>query len=375
MKIRFIADSIRKDLNRKIVLVSGPRQSGKTTLARMLRDRFDYLNFDFAEHRLLLKEKSWDRKKDLIIFDELHKMDDWKSWIKGVYDVEGIPPQIIITGSARMDTIRKVGDSLAGRYFLYRLHPFDIKEACSFLTPDEALDRLLRVGGYPEPFLEDSDRFYQRWKKTHLDIILRQDLIDLESVRDIKSIETLIELLRRRVGSPVSYASLARDLNRDAKTVKRWILLLESLYVVFPVYPWNRNIARAILKMPKYYFFDTGQVIGDEGLKLENVVASAILKELHRLEDEEGIGTTLHYIRNKEGKEIDFAIKLNDTLTHLIEVKNSDESLSKQFQTFDVFKDVKKIQLVKSIAREKTYPKGEEIRKAADYLAEFQIKP
>jgi len=374
MKTRSIADSIKKDLTRKIVLVSGPRQSGKTTLARMLKDRFDYLNFDLAEHRLLLKEKSWDRKKDLIIFDELHKMDDWKSWLKGVYDVEAPPPQMIITCSARLDTIRKVGDSLAGRYFLYRLHPFDIKEACSFLTPDESLDRLLRVGGYPEPFLENDDRFYKRWKKTHLDIILRQDLIDLESVRDIKSIETLIELLRHRVGSLISYASLARDLNRDAKTIKRWLLLLENLFVIFPVYPWNKNIARAILKMPKYYFFDTGQVIGDPGVKLENVVAGAILKELNRLEDEEGAETTLHYIRNKEGKEIDFAIKINNNLSHLIEVKNSDDTLSKQFKTFDVFGNINKIQLVKTIKREKTFPGGEEIRKAADYLANFQIE-
>lgn len=373
MKTRYLQDNIRSDLQRKIVLLSGPRQSGKTTLARMLSDRHDYLNFDFAEHRLMLVEKSWDRQRELIVFDELHKMDSWKSWLKGIFDVEGLNPAIIVTGSARLDTVRKTGDSLAGRYFSYRLHPFDIKEASKFLSPEEAMDRLLRVGGFPEPFLENDIGFYRRWKKTHLDIVLRQDLIDLELVTDIKSIETLIELLRRRVGSPVSYASLARDLKRDAKTVKRWITLLQNLYIIFPVHPWHRNIARAILKKPKFYFFDTGQVVSGDGIKLENIVAGALLKELHRLEDMLGIESDLHFIRNKEGKEIDFAINIDGQLTHLIEVKLSDSTLSNQFKVFDTFENVKKVQLVMSIDREKTYPGGEEIRRASDYLAGLQL--
>lgn len=308
MKPRHLAESIKRDLHKKIVLLSGPRQSGKTTLARMLTQRHDYLNCDLANHRLSILERSWDRQQELIVFDELHKLDNWKSWLKGIFDVEGIPPQMIVTGSARMDTARKVGDSLAGRFFQYRLHPFDIKETVGFLSPDEALDRLLRIGGFPEPFLENDERFYGKWKKTHLDIILRQDLIDLETVSDIQSIETLIELLKRNVGSLISYESLARDLQRDAKTVKRWISLLQNLYVIFPVYPWSRNIARAILKMPKYYFFDTGQVIGDTAVKLENVVAGALMKELNRLEDEAGMDAALHYIRNKQGRGIDFAV-------------------------------------------------------------------
>lgn len=371
---RLLAEQIKKDIVRKIVLLSGPRQVGKTTLSKMIFEVYDYFNYDAASDRLVLKEKSWNRKKDLIVFDELHKMKNWKSWVKGVFDTEGIPPYILVTGSARLDTIRKVGDSLAGRFFRFRLHPVDVKEALTICDPAVALDRIMTVGGFPEPFIENDLIFYKRWKKSHLDIILRHDLIDLETVSDIKSIETLIELLRHRVGSPVSYANLANDLQKDPKTIKRWLTILENLFVIFPVTPWHENIARSILKEPKYYFFDTAQVIGDEGVVFENAVACAILKEIHRKEDVLGIDGRLHFIKDKEKREIDFAVFQDGSITHLIETKLSDSNLSKNFSTFEkYFPDTKKIQLVKNIDREKTYPSGVDILDAAKYLATIEL--
>lgn len=371
---RVLKNFIYEDLNKKIVLISGPRQSGKTTLAKMLSNNYDYLNYDKSEHRLLLKEKSWDRKKELVILDEIHKMDNWKRWLKGIYDTEGLHPKIVVTGSARMDIVKKIGDSLAGRFFSYRLHPLDIKEVFPIIKPAEAMERILEIGGFPEPFLENNQRFYNRWKKSHLDIILRQDLIDLESVSDISSIEILIELLRLRVGSPVSYSSLARDLERDAKTIKRWLILLENLFILFPVRPLHKNIARSILKEPKYYFFDTGQVKGNLSMKLENLTACALLKELHYLEDVEGMTTALYYLKNKDGKEIDFVTSVNNKITYLIEVKLAENTLSKNFSVFGkYFNKAKKIQLVKDLKKEKTYPSGEEIRRADLFLSNLNL--
>ena len=132
---RYLTHQIRVDLEKKIVLLTGPRQCGKTTLSKMLSDNFDYLNFDNPEHREGLLERSWDRSRDLIIFDELHKLRNWKSWLKGVYDTEGLRPRIIVTGSAKLDTYRKVGDSLAGRFFQFRLHPLDLKEIKEMENP------------------------------------------------------------------------------------------------------------------------------------------------------------------------------------------------------------------------------------------------
>src|SRR5450759_3309580 len=250
---RSLTPFIKNDLPQKIVLLTGPRQSGKTTLSQMLVQNYDYFSYDLAEHRVALMEKSWRRDCELVVFDELHKMKNWKSWLKGIYDTKGLRPSMLVMGSARLDTARKVGDSLAGRFFQYRLHPLDIKEVKTVLAPEAAFDRLMQFGGFPEPFLKGEAIFYNRWKKSHHDIILRQDLRDLESVRSIADMETLIELMRRRVGSPVSHNSLAGDLQRDPKTIKRWLELLENMYVLFRVTPYHKNIARSLLKEPKYY--------------------------------------------------------------------------------------------------------------------------
>lgn len=129
---RYLTAALAQDMDRKILLLTGPRQCGKTTLSKALHPDYQYINYDLAEHRLLLEEKSWDRQKTLIVFDELHKMDRWKAWLKGIYDVEGIPPALLVTGSARLDAFRKTGDSLAGRHFQFRLHPLDLKEALAY---------------------------------------------------------------------------------------------------------------------------------------------------------------------------------------------------------------------------------------------------
>jgi len=374
----YLEKYIQSDLKRKIVLLTGPRQTGKTTLAKMLKTDFDYFNYDNAEHRLSLLKKSWNRSRELVIFDELHKMKNWKSWLKGIYDTEKIPPSLIVTGSAKLDAYKKVGDSLAGRFFEYRLHPLDLKEIRLILGSSDLngkFDKLLKLGGFPEPYLEGDETYYNRWKRSHLDIILKQDLIDLENLRHITTIETLIELLKKKVGSPISYKSLAEDLQCSDKTVKRWLSVLETLYVIYKVPPYHKNISRSLLKAPKYYFYDTGQLPDDSGMKLENLVACALLKEMHFREDCFGEKWNLCYLRNKDGREIDFLVTKKGTPAMMIEVKWSDDERSPNFSFFEKnTKSVKKVQIVKELKREKTYPDGTEIRTACKWLSEITLK-
>lgn len=374
---RYLESYIRHDLPSKIILITGPRQCGKTTLAKQLYTSFDYFNYDSVKSRLALKEQSWDRQKKLIIFDELHKMNGWKRWLKGIFDTEGIPPEIIVTGSARLDMQKKIGDSLAGRYFQFRLHPLDLKEIAKYAdgkNQEDLFNQLWQCSGFPEPYLNNDSTYYKRWRQSHLDIILRQDLIDLYTGRDIQAIETLVLLLKDRVGSTVSYANLARDVERDPNTIKRWLLLLENLYVIFRVTPYHKNIARTLLKEPKFYFYDHAQVENNDGARLENIVACALLKELQFLEDTQGIKTSLHYLRTKDGKEIDFLICMDRKATHVIEIKLSDDAPANSFSHFHQFlPEAKKIQLVKELPREKTYAQGLQVRALIPWLINLNL--
>jgi predicted AAA+ superfamily ATPase len=368
--IRSFVEHIKTDLDSKIVLLSGPRQVGKTTLSKTLYSNFEYLNFDSSEDRKVITDKSWRRNVDLVIFDELHKKHKWKSWIKGIYDAEGIKPRILITGSAKLDVLKKGGDSLAGRHFHFRLHPFSVAELKNQMDKKECLERLLKVGGFPEPFINGSEGFAKRWRSTHLDRILKEDLLELEYVRNLKLIEILTDLLAERVGSPVSYSSLARDLEISPHTVKKWISILESLYVVFVVPTYSKNLARSILKEPKIYFYDVGRVRNDISVRLENVVALSLLKKLNLAYDLFGEKTQLYYCRDKEKREVDFLTTVDNKIIDLVEVKLSENGVSKNLKYFsERLKPKNTTQVVLNLKRE-LQEKYIHIRRADSWLEE-----
>lgn len=362
---------IQRDLKGKIVLLAGPRQVGKTTLSKSLVKRFEYLNFDASKDRKIINQLEWRKDVDLVILDEIHKKMHWKSWIKGIYDTDGIPPGLLLTGSARLDTFRKGGDSLAGRHFYYRLHPFTVKELIGQMPPEETLKRILSFGGFPEPFLSKSHQASERWRRGHLDVILRQDLLDLERVREIRNIEILIELLSERVGSTVSLQSLAEDIGTSSHTIKHWLEILERLFVIFKVTPFSKNISAAIKKESKYYFYDVGQVANGEAARLENAVACALLAEVSFQEDTTGKKGALHFIRNKQKQEVDFFVLMNKIPRLLVEVKQSDENFCPTLLRF--FKSLRTqnlaaYQVVRNIERRKEKA-GVQLISAIDFLS------
>lgn len=331
--MRYLTPHLLEDLEKKMVFVGGPRQVGKTTLAKgILATSFPngrYFNWDLDEDRRDILAKRWSSADDLLVFDELHKYPRWKSWIKGIYDTQGEDHSFLVTGSARLDVYRRGGDSLMGRYHYWRLHPFSFDEVPAGISPAETLERLMTVGGFPEPFLDNDERQARRWRRERFDRVLREDVRDLESIRNIQTLDLFADALRQRVSGRITLANLAADLEISPKTAKAWLSVLERMYLVFVVRPYTRSLPRAVLKPPKVYFFDCGDVLGDAGARFENVVASALLKRLHFLEDQHGYRYELRYIRDKEGREVDFAIVKDGVLEELIEVKYSDESVSR----------------------------------------------
>ncbi len=379
---RSIESSIIKDLNKKIVLLSGPRQCGKTFLSRQLSiQNTIYLNYDILEDRKIILKRDWDITQKLVIFDELHKMKKWKSWLKGIIDQTKRKYQILVTGSARLNTLKKVGDSLAGRFFYYRLYPLDIKEirlnnklSSNSISAQEILERLLLLSGFPEPYLSNELGFYRRWQQTHLDVILRQDILELESVRNIKQIETLTLLLTDRVGSLLSYNSLREDLSTDDKSVKRWIDVLENSYVVFRIYPFtHKSLTSGLKKSPKIYFFDIGRV-SNPANRLENLVALSLMKEIHFRMDTRGEVFDLHFLRNKQKNEIDFIVTKDRKPYMMIEVKESDAQASPNFQYFEKYlPGLKKIQLVKNLSESRRNAQGVLISPMAEWLEKMDF--
>lgn len=371
---RYLDDLVATDLQRKMVLVTGPRQVGKTTLCRHLMERFppaQYLNWDVAPDRAILQRQSWNPRSSLLAMDEIHKMPDWKNWLKGV--VDGRPPTqaLLVTGSARMETWRQSGDSLAGRYLPYRLHPISVREWCEQQggTPAAALERLMVRGGFPEPCLAENPDDAERWRRQYFTDLIREDVVEFSRLHEVSAMRLFVELLRERVGSPLSLASIARDLAISPTTLKRYLDILQALYIVFTVQPWHHNIARAILQTPKVYFFDTGLVRGDEGIRFENAVATMLLKHSHFRQDVRGRSAGLHYIRTKDGAEVDFALSDDNRLTHLIECKLADPSLHRALAGFAAkFPGAEAIQLVRDL-RQREYRASVAVTDAAEWLA------
>jgi predicted AAA+ superfamily ATPase len=305
---RYVDQQVRDDLQKKLVILTGPRQVGKTTLSRQLIEDSaggQYLNFDVAAHRAVIQAQSW---------------------LKGVHDGRSPGQAVLVTGSARMDTFRQTGESLAGRYCRLRMHPLSVREWCDAMQvpPQNALAHLLARGGFPETALAANDLDAQRWRADYFAGLVREDVLEFSRLQEVNAMRLLAEMLRYRVGSPLSLASMARDLHLSPVTLGKCLDILEALFIVFVVRPWHRNIARATLQAPKVYFYDAGLVLGDDGLRLENLVASHLLKNVQWQQDTRGAAVDLHYIRTKDEAEVDFCLSEGDTLTHLVECKLSD---------------------------------------------------
>ncbi len=299
-----------------------------------------------------MQKEAWLPSIELLILDEIHKMPKWKNYLKGIYDTKSSRQKILVTGSARLEIFTQVGDSLAGRYFLHRLMPFSPAE-CIKVGKNYPLERFLKRGGFPEPFLAENDIEADRWRLQYTDSLLRTDVLDFDNIQNLKAIQLLFELLRKRVGSTISYQSLAEDIAISPNTVKKYIQILEALYIVFRVTPFAKNIARSLLKEPKIYFFDNGLVEGDAGAKFENFMAFCLLKHSFAKIDYEAKRYTLHYLHTKEKQEVDFALACDKKIEKIIEVKHADAAISPSLRYFHEKYQFPAIQVVQELKQER----------------------
>jgi uncharacterized protein len=338
-RTRYLERFIREDLENRMVLLGGPRQVGKTTLARQCARESSasrHVNWDNRSQRLGLLRGDWPADTDFLILDELHKYAKWKTLVKGFWDTRPPGRRILVTGSSRLDLYRRGGDSLLGRYRYYRLHPFTAAELSGRFvdatgwsrhppavpTGEEEIELgpLLRFGGFPEPVLSGRERTWRRWQKERFERVFREDIRDVESVRALSQVELLGQLVPSKVGSPLSIRSLALDLEASPRSVQAWMELLARNYYVFRIPPFHRRLSRALRKESKYYLWDWSEV-AEAGPRFENMVASHLLKFCHLAEDVAGLSVGLHYVRDAQKHEVDFLIVWDGKPWLLVETK------------------------------------------------------
>lgn len=348
--MRYLTPFLKRDLQKKMVLLAGPRQCGKTTLGKSLVDvNGVYLNWDILKNRRIIREQSWPKDASILVLDELHKERKWKNFLKGIIDEYQNKPPLLVTGSARLDAFRKSGDALTGRNYFYRLHPIDPAEAMVFLpkaSSEQRVKLLMQTGGFPEAFLNPKEA--DRLRADRLDLVLRGDLQDISKISTWQGLADLIELLRERVGKSVSFDGLAQDLRVSPPTVKNWITALENLYLIFLLPSYSSQISRSIRKEKRVYFYDCASAYDITlGAQLENLVASALLKFTQFRTDSTGERWQLHYLRDKEKREVDFVVTKNRKVEWLIEVKSSETNISKNLYYFkEKLQPTQAIQLV-----------------------------
>ena len=352
-KERYLVPYILEDLKEKMVFVSGPRQVGKTTLATALvSQHFNntcYRLWDKRDDRKKLMNSVWPGDADLLIIDELHKYKKWKSYIKGEYDSLKAKYRFLVTGSARLDVFRKGGDSLQGRYHYYRLHPFTVAELSDIAAVPTILKEieiptksakenflaLNHFGGFPEPLLRQNVRTLRRWHNEKHNRLFREDIREVEDVRDLAGMQLLGDMLPERAGSRLSINSLREDLEVSHRAVSNWLNILEAFYYCFRIYPYHAKNYRSLKKEAKLYLWDWSE-IQDKGPRFENCLASHLLKLVHFLEDYEGYQCRLHYLRSIEKKEVDFMVLADGKPWFMVEAKLNDTTVSphlKYFQT------------------------------------------
>ncbi|UCH94188.1 MAG: ATP-binding protein [Candidatus Aminicenantes bacterium] len=351
LKNRYLTEYVLEDLAEKMVFIGGPRQVGKTTLAANIISQYfknsAYFTWDNKQDRRKIMNSDWPGNADLLILDELHKYRKWKNLVKGEYDKLKEKYKFLITGSARLDVYRKGGDSLQGRYHYYRMHPFSMAELLNKKNRFEIwnepsiedeeynkeLETLFEFGGFPEPLAKQNKRFLRRWHNEKVERLFREDIRDMEQIRDLDNMKLLSDMLPEKIGSLLSINAIREDLEVSHRAVTNWLNILEKLYYHFRLYPYTGKLIRSLKKEPKLFLWDWSEV-NDPGARFENMIASHLLKWVHFLYDYEGYRTELYFLRNVDKKEVDFFVTVEKKPWLAVEVKLSDTNASPSLYYF-----------------------------------------
>ena len=331
---RAIMDEARYCLKQfRALCITGPRQSGKTTLSRLLLKGKPYLNFEdpSTEANFLNNPAAFlENLKGGAVLDEVQRVPEIFRYLQVVLDKRPSRGQFILTGSNNFLLHQQISQSLAGRAGYLTLLPFSFAEMKAAKMPVHDLLRNILQGGYPEIRNQELDA--QRWLQSYIQTYVQRDVRQLKNISNLTAFNKLIQLCANHAGQILNRDEFAKQIGIDSKTVQSWIGILEASYIIFQLQPWHNNLNKRIIKSPKLYFYDTGllctllQLKSKEGLRnhalsgaiFENWCISEIKKNLTN----QGINNSLYYFRDHLGNDIDLIVE-RENEPQAIEIKSS----------------------------------------------------
>ena len=316
--------------NYPVVTITGPRQSGKTTLCRKVFPERAYVNLEAPDMRSFATDDPRGflaAYPDGVILDEIQRVPSLLSYIQTIVDEKKIPGQYILTGSQQFEVMNTISQSLAGRTALLKLLPLSLSELCTVSPPANSDVAMLR-GFYPR--IHDQNLNPTEVMGDYFETYVERDLRQLMAVKDLSQFERFVKVCAGRVGQLLNLQSLGNDVGISHACARSWLTILEASYIVHLLHPWHSNVSKRLIKSPKLYFYDVGLAGYLLGLETENQVSrdplrgnlfeNMVVMEALKYRYNQGKRSNLFFFRDSNGNEVDLIAEQGRNLA-AIEIK------------------------------------------------------
>ncbi len=333
-----------------VVTLTGPRQSGKTTLCRMAFPEKPYFSLEAPDNREFVKRDPrgfLSQYRAGVIIDEVQRAPDILSYIQGEVDEDPLPGRFILTGSANFSLMQSLTQSLAGRTAVANLFPLSLDEVKLFENAPEGLFSTLFSGGYPAIF--DRDLPPNEWYGSYVGTYVERDVRQILNVTDLTAFQTFLRLCAGRTGQLLNLSQLGADCGITHNTARAWLSVLETGYVVFRLPPFHRNLKKRLVKTPKLHFYDAGLLCFLLGIRSPDqlfnhpmrgaIFESWAVSEILKMRVHHGLPMDLFHFRDRKGAEVDLVFLRNQNLV-AVEIKSGQTIASDFFVSLERFKRI-----------------------------------
>lgn len=333
-----------------VLAITGPRQSGKTTMLKTIFADYRYVSLENPDSRAFATDDPVGFLREYperMIFDEVQQVPGLFSYIQTIVDESRQMGQFILSGSQNFQLLNNITQSLAGRVALFKLLPFDFAEMRSSNLLAETFPEACLNGFYPAIYDRriEPTTFYANYIQTYVE----RDVTELAKIRDLRQFRTFLSLCAARIGQLMNLSSIANECGITQPTAKAWLSILESSYITFQLQPFYRNFSKRVVKTPKIYFYDTGLLCHLLGIRNTATFAESTLRgsifenlvvaEIHKQNEHLYLHKDFWFWRDSNGHEVDLLTQ-NGNLYDIFEIKSTQTIMSEQFAGLNYFSEI-----------------------------------